>query len=233
MADQADIQSLDALRDFRAALLTFIDDAKLALDDAEFDARRTTQWLQLEQPAFWKGEIKSWERRLNEARADLARKKLAKFSDRAPDTTVEEKKVKRCEMMLEEAHRKLKLCKTLEPELQHAVQEYRGQIVPLMGMLENLIPRATVRLDRMVEAVESYLRVQAPVMPKPAAVGLGAAADTMTRQPTPMPRPEPTPDSDTDTTGDTEDERERGGEQAGQVDADPAREVGPDRGGLA
>jgi hypothetical protein len=226
MADHADIQSLDALRDFRAALLTFIDDARIALDDVEFDIRRTSQWLGLEQPAFWKGEIKSWERRLNEARADLARKKLAKFSDRAPDTTVEEKKVKRCEVMLEESHRKLKLCKTLEPELQHAVQEYRGQVVPLLAMLENHIPKAAVRLDRLVEAVENYLRVQAPVTPKPAAVGVGAGADTMTRQPPPTPRPEPAVagESETisDTPGGTEDERQRGGEQAGQVDPDLA-----------
>ncbi len=224
MADYADVQSIDALRDIRASLLTFLDDAKIALSDAEFDIRRTTEWLTNEQPMYWKGEIKHWYQKLTEAKADLARKKMAKFSDRQPDTIVEEKKVKRCEMMLEEAERKLKLCKTLIPELQHAIQEYRGQSMPLLGMVDNDIPRSAVWLDRLVESLENYLRLAPPETPKPAAVGGGAAADTMTRPPTPPPPARPDADLEAELTpeGEDPDERQRGGEQARQVDPDPA-----------
>lgn len=182
MAETADVLSIDAIRDFRAALCTFADDAKAALDDVEFDLRRTVEWLTNEQRLFWQGEIKRWEQKLGEAKAELARKKLSKFLDRKPDTSQEEKKVKLCETRLEEAHHKLALCKRWLPELQHAVQEYRGQSQPLADMIDAEIPRGIGRLERMIDALESYLRLSAPSTPKASAVGLSGGPESMARE---------------------------------------------------
>lgn len=208
MAETADVQSIEAIRDVRAALCLFAEEAKAALDNVDFEVRRTVEWLTNEQRLFWQGEIKRWYQKLNEAKAELTRKKLGKFGEHKPDTTQEEKKVRMCELHLEEAHRKLDLCKKWLPEFQHAVQEYRGQAQPLADMIDVDVPRGVARLDRMIDALESYLRVAAPTAPAAAALGLpeaGASAVTREPPPEPPPNPGPPPSSGVDL-----DERERG-----------------------
>lgn len=174
MAETADVRSIDALRDLRAALVRFIDDAKGGLNDVDFDIRRTLDWVQNGQRLHWQGEIKRWEQKLSQAKAELHRKKLSAFQGRKPDTSQEEKAVKYAESRVEEGHAKLKLLKRRLPELQHAVQQYRGRSQPLADMLEGDVVKAIARLDRMVDALEAYLSLRAPSGAGPGARGAGA-----------------------------------------------------------
>lgn len=214
MAEAADVRSIDALRDVRAAVCAFAEDAKNALADVDFDIRRTLDWLQNEQRLFWQAELRRWEQNLQMAKADLARKKLGRFLDHKPDTSQEEKAVRQAESRIEEAHKKLDLLKKWVPELLHAVQEYRGSSQPLASLVDVELARALARIDRMLESLEAYLRMAAP-----RTAGVGQAERPAGGGGESMARGEPT-------TGTSDDERQRGVEQAEPGDEDAPREVG-------
>lgn len=183
MADSAEVHSLEILRELRVALVLFGEDASLALQDVDFEIRRTLEWLGNEQRLYWQSEIRRGQQKLTQARAELHRKKLSKFSDRQPDTTQEEKAVKRAERRLETAQQKLERVKRWIPELQHAITEYRGRTQGLSDASELLIPRQVARLDRMILALEEYAQINAPRADDAAGVGrsAGTAASSMSR----------------------------------------------------
>lgn len=235
MADTADVRSVEAIRDLRAALLRYGEDARIALSDVDFDIRKTVDYVANDQRLHWQGEIRRWEQKLAQAKAELHRKKLAKFMDRRPDTSQEEKAVRRAEERLEEAHRKFKRIQQLLPELHHAIDEYRGQAQPLADQLEREVPRAVARLDRMSAALEGYAAIAPPsALPRtgptvesaqrhaqaPAVAASGTEAEVP-------------PGQDEPTQTDDDHERRGGLEPAEPRPQDPAGEVRPDGGGLA
>jgi hypothetical protein len=174
MAESADVQSLEVLRDVRAAICTFAEDAKNALADVDFEIRRMREWLSNEQRLHWQSEIRRWQQNLSMAKTELHRKKLGKFLDHRPDTSQEEKAVRYAQARLEEAEQKLEAVRRWVPELQHAVQEYRGSSQPLASMVDVDLQRGVARLDRMVDALEAYLQVAVPTTPT------ATASDTTT-----------------------------------------------------
>ena len=52
MPPEARVTSIEALGDFRARLIVFIEKTSVAVDDALDDVSRTRQWLQSERPPF-------------------------------------------------------------------------------------------------------------------------------------------------------------------------------------
>lgn len=211
MAESADVQSIDALRDVRSAVCAFIEDAKNALADVDFDIRRTMDWLQNEQRLYWQTEIRRWQQNLQIARAELARKKLGRFLDHKPDTSQEEKAVRLAESRIEEGQRKLELVRKWLPELQHAVQEYRGSSQPMATQIDVDLPRAVVRIDRMLASLEAYLQMTAPRTDRGPGTSATPSESVSRGEPGVNPPSEGTP----------ADERQRGLEQAeyGHADA--------------
>lgn len=220
MADSADVRSIEVLKDVRVAVCAFAEEAKNALADVDFDARRTLDWLQNEQPAFWRSEIRRWQQNLQMARAELARKKLGRFLDHKPDTSQEEKAVRLAESRIQEAEAKLELIKRWLPELLQAVQEYRGSSQPLVSLVEVDLSRAVARIDRMLDALEAYLQTSAPRL-EASSRSDGTGSGSMSRG---------VPVDDQASVGTDADERQRGVEQAEPRDADASRAMGQYRG---
>jgi hypothetical protein len=166
MADTANVNSIDALTDFRVAWVRFGEDARNALTDVDFELRRTIDWVNNDQRLYWQAEIKRANQALSQARTELHRKKLGETESRHPDTTVEERKVRAAKERLELSEDKLEAVRSWGPELAHAAQEYRSHSQPLGDMLEGDCKRALSALDRMIDALESYLALVAPSTPE-------------------------------------------------------------------
>jgi hypothetical protein len=58
MSSQAEVRSIDALKDFRTALALYAEDTLAALGAVEAEVRRTGQWLQQDRPGYWQEQIK-------------------------------------------------------------------------------------------------------------------------------------------------------------------------------
>ena len=78
MSSQAEVHSIDALKDFRTALALYSEDALSALGAVEAEVRRTGQWLQQERPYYWQEQIKRRREQVASAKAEVFRRRLQK-----------------------------------------------------------------------------------------------------------------------------------------------------------
>jgi hypothetical protein len=174
MADSANVQSIEAIRDIRDALVVFMEDAKNALNDTDFDLRRTSDWLTHEQRLYWTAEVRRRGQDVADARSALQRKELGK----ATDTSVEDKMLRIARSRLAEAEEKVEIVRRWLPEMQRASHEYRSQAYPLGDMINGDLQNALAKLSRMIESLENYLRLQAPSTPQAAPTGFSASSSS-------------------------------------------------------
>ena len=99
MAAEADVRSIEALRDAKAALVEFREVARLALSEATSDVQRTLAWLQSDRRTYWQAQVRRRTELVAQAKSDLYRAQLAAMDDRAP-CTEQRKAVERAERAL-------------------------------------------------------------------------------------------------------------------------------------
>lgn len=176
MDSQARVASLDRFQDFRAAYAKFGDAAQQILLGVEIEIRRMMDWLEKDQVAYWKGEIRRREDKVNEARGALHRKRItASFGNVAADTD-ELVALRRAQARLAEAEAKLREVKRWYLIVEQEISEYRGPAQQLSNILDADVPRALASLDRMMEVIESYLSLRVPVAEGLSGVSVGSAA---------------------------------------------------------
>lgn len=187
MDSQARVGSLDVFQDFRSAYAKFGDAGRNALIAVDLEIRRMLDWLEKDQVAFWKAEIRRREEKLNEAKTALHRKRItATFGNVAADSE-EILMVRRAQAKLEQAEAKLKEVKQWYLTVEQEVSEYRGPSQQLANVLDGGVPRALSALDRMADAVEAYLSVATPGAAAPAGFSGPAALGQAPAPPTAAP----------------------------------------------
>src|SRR5688572_7624873 len=101
----AQVYALQQLADFQAALQTFRDKAKAAMDGNAMEIRRSQDWLE-GQLQHWKGEIRRAEEAVFVAKNELTRRRMMRIGDRPADTTEQEKALRKARAWLEHAEDK-------------------------------------------------------------------------------------------------------------------------------
>jgi hypothetical protein len=201
MSTQADVHSIDSLKEFRVALALFSEEALSALGSVDMEVRRTIQWLQHDRREYWQQQIKRRREQVAQAKAEVFRRKLAKTADYTPAMSEQKELLRRAEASLQDAETRAALVKKWEPALQQAALEYRASTRRISNFASGDVPRAAALLDRLIDALEGYLRVALPssssTMPVPS---LAAITDDFLRD-DPGPKDdadpkEPAPESD-------------------------------------
>ncbi|MGE3808300.1 MAG: hypothetical protein AB7K24_26870 [Gemmataceae bacterium] len=164
MQHAAKVTSLEAVQEFRSALLGFGADTREALSANDMEIQRAAAWLD-EQLRFWKKEIHVRDEKLQTAKRNLQRKKMSKVMGRHPDCSEEEDIFELAKKRFQEAEQKLANCKRWIPQLQRAVEEYQGKARILGGMLEADLPRVSATLERKLDALDDYVRMAPPPTP--------------------------------------------------------------------
>ena len=72
---QANVRSVDALRDFKNALIAYAEEARNALNGVDMDVRRTRDWLERDQLMYWQTQVKKRNEQVSQARGAEATKK--------------------------------------------------------------------------------------------------------------------------------------------------------------
>lgn len=179
---QAKLSRVDALEQLKTAVAMFIEDAKMALGAVEMETRRVVDQMQREQPYYWNQQIKNARDEFAEGKASLARKRLQKNDSYIPDTSEEEKVIKRATAKIDNAERKLEAIKVWTRRIEQSWNDYQGPSGQLADVVGGSPARAIAELNRLIRAVDAYLQVQAPQAP------LGAGDESF-REATSMARP--------------------------------------------
>jgi DNA repair exonuclease SbcCD ATPase subunit len=145
------------MADFQAALLTFADRAKDALSSVELALQRMLDWL-ADQAKHWQAEIRQAEDAVFQAKQELTRKKMIRIGDRKPDTTDQEKALRRAQAWLEHAQEKLARTRHWQRAFPDAMYDYHSPARQLQFLLEAQVPLMNAYLTQKVVALESYQR---------------------------------------------------------------------------
>jgi hypothetical protein len=162
MSAQAEVHSIEAIKDLRTALALYAEDALAALEAVEAEIRRTVQWLTQDRPYYWQEQIKRRREQVASARAEVFRRKLQKTPDHHPSLSEPMEILRRAEASLQDAEKRLTLVRKWQPLLHQAVLEYHGSVRRIKDLTAADVPRAIAVLTRILDALEAYLRVAPP-----------------------------------------------------------------------
>ena len=162
MSESANVKSISAIHDFKIALANFAEDARNALSSTEMEVRRARNWLLRDQLGFWQARVKKCNEEVSTTRTELHRRRLSQQGSDSISDTEQKENLRAAQRRLEEAERKVALCKKWAPILEHAISEYHSALQPLGDHLSGGLVNSMTLLDRMVTALESYLAVAPP-----------------------------------------------------------------------
>jgi len=171
----ANIRSIEALKQAKAALAKFAEDAGALLASVDSDVARMGQWLTHERPAHWKSQVRKREEMVQAARQEISRKQLAAAPEPA-STVLERRALQRAQEKLAEAQKRQQNTRRWIGVWDKESLMARGAISQLNDFVRVDIPKAIARIDRMMEQVEEYLAIQAPTSDLPVDVGSSGGA---------------------------------------------------------
>jgi hypothetical protein len=154
----AQVHAVQRLAEFEAAVRTFTDKAKNAMSANQMEIRRAQEWLET-QLALWKTEIRKAEEAVVVAKSELARKRMVKMGDRPPDTTEQEKQLRKAQARLAHAEEKRDNSKRWLRLLPEAIEEYDGIARPFNDMLEHDLVKMARFLEEKIAALEAYQQI--------------------------------------------------------------------------
>src|SRR4051812_11235092 len=106
---EARVESIDALKHLKTALVKFADGANIAINDAESEVIRTMTWLENEQSNYWRMQHRKRSELVSRCKEQVRMKKIFKDSSGRQQTAIEEEKALKLALRrLEEAELKTK-----------------------------------------------------------------------------------------------------------------------------
>ena len=164
----ADVRSIDALRDWYAALQGYGEMLAEALAGVEMELRRAREWIE-EQRQRWQQAVRDCEEEVTRAKAELSQRKLPRWDGRDPDCTVQEKNLRRAKARLDHAEEQVEKCRYWMNKMPQVVDEvYNGKARRLSNFLEEDLAKGLAVLSRRLAALEAYAGLRTDYAPGPA-----------------------------------------------------------------
>jgi len=166
MSKSANVLSLDTLKDFKLAMITFAEDARNSLSGVDMELRRMRDWLERDQLGYWQSQIKKRQEDLMQARADLHKRKISQQGSDAVSDAEQKEALRDATRRLRVAEEKLAQIKRLVPFLHHAIDEYHSHSQPLGDHLSGGFEKSVFTLQKMIDSLHAYLALSAPSAPR-------------------------------------------------------------------
>lgn len=153
MADRAQVTDVDALERFRASILVYIDKTGMTLDEIDDAVKRMRVWVQIEQPEYWRKELKRLARALEDAEQALFSSRLS--ASREPSAQ-ERMNVNRLRRAIRHADEKLKITKKWARNYDSIVEPLAKKLEVLRFMVNDRLPKATEFLKSAADTLHAY-----------------------------------------------------------------------------
>lgn len=172
MTAGADVRSIPALREWLAALLVYQHEASEALGGIRIEIQRGQEWVS-RQLELWQRAVRDSEEAVVQAKAELSARKFPGFDGRMPDTTVQERNLRRAVARLEHCQDQVAKCRKWLVQLPNVIDEtFTGPGHRLSTFLEIDVTKAAGSLQRQIEALERYAETRIDFAPAPSGASL-------------------------------------------------------------
>jgi hypothetical protein len=158
MSSTANITSIDALTNFRAALLRFADDAEAALMTLDMEGRRPVAWVEVDRARYWPQQARKASDAVAEARLALERCELRVSGDDPRYCYDERKALEKAKRRLRLAEEKIQAVRRWRPKMHKEFEEFQVQIARFRRYLESNLPQAVAAMERMAAALNRYVQ---------------------------------------------------------------------------
>ncbi len=164
MSEQARVDSVERLKEFRIQLCRHAEMIQTAMSEAEQDIHRTRNWLHQDQQIYWKSEFRKRTELYHRAKLILKQRQNEKTPLGGRYSCVDEKKAAdAAKRRLEEAEQKIANVRRWLRQLDKEADEYKAVVQKLGRYIEADVPRSLARLDQMIAALEAYFSVGVPI----------------------------------------------------------------------
>ena len=175
----ANVQSLDALRDVRLALILFQERAVSAMGSLRTKIDRTRAWLEQDRPLYWRDQERKAYDGVASCRVAYDTCRLRTVGGRHPECIEEKVALQRAKARLEFCQQKVDVVRRVNVDVGQQIDDYRGRTGLLQRLLDEDVPKVLAMLSRMIDAIEAYAAVG--VLPdESAAIQLSAGASEPT-----------------------------------------------------
>lgn len=158
---------LDAIRDFRIALVKFIEMAGVCLADADGEILRTLHWLEMEQVPYWATQIRKREEVVSRWKDAVRQKTVFKDATGSRQSAIDEmKQLKKAEALLNEAQEKFIASKQYIKRIQKQQMEYKGQVARLNLALTGYLAECVAKLQALQNIIAEYSKIDSPTEQK-------------------------------------------------------------------
>lgn len=159
----ANIRSIDALIEFRASLIVFIEDASLAIQSMTLELHKTFEWIEHECPHYWNAQMKRAYDLVAQTRSELDSCRMRTVAGHRPACIEEKQASARAKRRLQHCHDQLKAVKNWANKVHHDADEFRGRFGGLIAMLDGDLPKAVASLEKAITILESYAEIARPM----------------------------------------------------------------------
>ncbi|MDA0660744.1 MAG: hypothetical protein O2931_02165 [Planctomycetota bacterium] len=157
MSKQANVRSLESVRNFRHELNEFTHVMAQIVEELVHSCQQGVDWMETDRMSHWPAQVRRSSDQLAEARVNLERCQMTiRPGERAPCT--EEKKA------LEQAVERLRLCEEKVRITRHWLQvvrheadDFRTALAKTTHMADVDLPLALTRLDEIIVKLEAYV----------------------------------------------------------------------------
>ena len=170
----ANVHSVDALRDVRLALIAFAERVDSALGELRTKIDRTVAWLEQDRPMYWREAERRAYDGVASARIAYETCRMRTVGGRHSECIEEKVAFQRSKLRLEFCQRKIEVVRRWGAEAGSQVDEYRGRSSPLQRRVDEEVPTVIAMLSRMIDSLEAYADIQTADDQSPA-VSLGSA----------------------------------------------------------
>lgn len=161
MSESARVNSTEALKQAKAAMIEFADAIQSTLASVDADINRVSSWLNQDRPAYWKRQVRLCEENVNKIKTDIMRKRIIAAPE--PASVVEEEKaLDKAKIKLSKSQMRFESVKRWAPIWDREAMLYKTSTHGLTEYLHARIPTAVARLERMLTSLDEYTRIAPP-----------------------------------------------------------------------
>jgi len=174
MSSPVRITNIQALTDFRPALIQFSEDTQVALRSPGSDASKVLGWLQRERLPHWKREIRIRSEEVVRANTKL----IEQTASANPRPSVDARKAyELAKRRVREAEEKFERTRYWIRVLGREIERYRASVQPMASIARSTMPAAVSRIDSIIRALDAYTSLAAPDQSNPSSALSAEPAD--------------------------------------------------------
>jgi hypothetical protein len=157
MSRRAHVASIEAIADFRTALIQYRETLLDTLTDLSLQSKRAEVWIQQQQPAYWRDQCRLAVQQVAETRHQLELCELNLQRGERNSCTLEKRAYDRARQRWRKTEEMLNSVRDWQRKLRPQFEEARIQLAKTRYTVEEELLAGVARLDQLLDALTKYI----------------------------------------------------------------------------